>query len=56
VTNEVGLGIVPANPLGRSYRDLLGAVNSTFANHAETAFLVVAGRALPLARTENLLG
>lgn len=56
VTNEVGLGIVPANRLGRSYRDLLGAVNSTFAKHAETVFLVVAGRALPLARTESLLG
>jgi adenosyl cobinamide kinase/adenosyl cobinamide phosphate guanylyltransferase len=55
VTNEVGLGIVPATPLGRVYRDLLGEVNRTFARSAGTAFLVVAGRALPLARTEDLL-
>jgi adenosylcobinamide kinase/adenosylcobinamide-phosphate guanylyltransferase len=27
VTNEVGLGIVPAYPLGRLYRDTLGYIN-----------------------------
>jgi adenosylcobinamide kinase / adenosylcobinamide-phosphate guanylyltransferase len=54
VTNEVGLGVVPATPLGRVYRDLLGEVNRTFARSAGTAFLVVAGRALPLVRTEDL--
>ena len=55
VTNEVGLGVVPATPLGRVYRDLLGEVNRTFARCADTAFLVVAGRALPLVRSEDLL-
>jgi adenosyl cobinamide kinase/adenosyl cobinamide phosphate guanylyltransferase len=55
VTNEVGLGVVPATPLGRVYRDLLGEVNRTFARSADTVFLVVAGRALPLVRTEDLL-
>jgi adenosylcobinamide kinase/adenosylcobinamide-phosphate guanylyltransferase len=50
VTNEVGLGIVPSTPLGRSYRDLLGRVNATWAASAATAALVVAGRPLPLAR------
>ncbi len=48
VTNEVGLGVVPATPLGREYRDLLGAVNSAFVSRAEDAAIVVAGRALPL--------
>jgi adenosyl cobinamide kinase/adenosyl cobinamide phosphate guanylyltransferase len=48
VTNEVGLGIVPATPSGRAYRDLLGRVNSTFVEHADRAALVVAGRLLRL--------
>jgi adenosyl cobinamide kinase/adenosyl cobinamide phosphate guanylyltransferase len=50
VTNEVGLGIVPDNPLGRSYRDLLGRVNAAWAEAADEAFLVVAGRLLRLER------
>jgi adenosyl cobinamide kinase/adenosyl cobinamide phosphate guanylyltransferase len=48
VSNEVGMGIVPAAPLGRSYRDLLGRVNAVFAEHAERACLVVAGRIVEL--------
>jgi adenosyl cobinamide kinase/adenosyl cobinamide phosphate guanylyltransferase len=50
VSNEVGLGVVPATPLGRRYRDLLGVVNRTFAAEAERALLVVAGRGVELAR------
>jgi adenosyl cobinamide kinase/adenosyl cobinamide phosphate guanylyltransferase len=48
VTNEVGLGVVPATSLGRRFRDLLGSVNQTFVAEAETVRLVVAGRALRL--------
>jgi adenosylcobinamide kinase / adenosylcobinamide-phosphate guanylyltransferase len=48
VTNEVGLGIVPVNELARRYRDVLGRVNVTFADAATEAYLVIAGRALPL--------
>jgi adenosylcobinamide kinase/adenosylcobinamide-phosphate guanylyltransferase len=48
VTNEVGLGIVPVNPLARRYRDLLGLVNATWVAAADRAGLVVAGRVLPL--------
>jgi adenosyl cobinamide kinase/adenosyl cobinamide phosphate guanylyltransferase len=50
VTNEVGLGVVPATPLGRRYRDVLGRVNADFAETADEAFFVVVGRALRLER------
>jgi adenosyl cobinamide kinase/adenosyl cobinamide phosphate guanylyltransferase len=49
VTNEVGLGIVPANPLARTFRDTLGRVNTAFAMRAERSLLMVAGRSLELA-------
>ena len=49
VSNEVGLGIVPMDPLSRRYRDLLGRVNTAFADAAERTFLVIAGRGLALA-------
>ena len=55
VSNEVGWGLVPAEPLGRRYRDLLGRVNLTWAAAAEVALLLVAGRALPLADPAGLL-
>jgi adenosyl cobinamide kinase/adenosyl cobinamide phosphate guanylyltransferase len=48
VSNEVGFGIVPVNDLARRYRDVLGRVNTAFAAAADAAYLVVAGRALPL--------
>jgi adenosyl cobinamide kinase/adenosyl cobinamide phosphate guanylyltransferase len=48
VTNEVGLGIVPVNEVARRYRDLLGRVNTMFAEGAEESYLLVAGKALPL--------
>ncbi len=48
VTNEVGSGIVPDNPLARAYRDLLGRANAAWVGAADTAALVVAGRALRL--------
>ncbi|MYH70881.1 MAG: bifunctional adenosylcobinamide kinase/adenosylcobinamide-phosphate guanylyltransferase, partial [Gammaproteobacteria bacterium] len=48
VSNEVGLGVVPATELGRSYRDLLGRVNQLFAARADKVYLMVAGLALDL--------
>ncbi len=48
VTNEVGDGLVPPYALGRAYRDLLGRVNQQVSRAARHAYLVVAGRALPL--------
>lgn len=47
VSNEVGSGIVPEHPLGRSFRDLQGALNQRIAARAERVVLMVAG--LPLA-------
>jgi len=48
VSNEVGLGVVPATPLGRAYRDVLGRVNAAWATAADEAYFVVAGKALRL--------
>jgi adenosyl cobinamide kinase/adenosyl cobinamide phosphate guanylyltransferase len=56
VTNEVGLGVVPDNALARSYRDLLGHVNAIWAEAADQALLLVAGRALALTKSELVIG
>lgn len=43
VTNEVGLGLVPAYALGRTYRDVLGRVNQRLAQVADEVLFMVAG-------------
>jgi adenosylcobinamide kinase/adenosylcobinamide-phosphate guanylyltransferase len=43
VTNEVGLGLVPANQMGRLYRDSLGKANQLLAQKMEKVYLMVAG-------------
>ncbi len=43
VTNEVGLGVVPADRVSRLYRDLLGRANQMLAEHADEVFQLVAG-------------
>jgi adenosylcobinamide kinase / adenosylcobinamide-phosphate guanylyltransferase len=48
VTNEVGLGIVPANELARRFRDVLGRVNAAWVDASDEAFLCVAGRTIAL--------
>jgi adenosylcobinamide kinase / adenosylcobinamide-phosphate guanylyltransferase len=48
VSNEVGLGIVPANELARRYRDVLGRVNAAWVAASDEAFLCVAGRTIAL--------
>jgi adenosylcobinamide kinase / adenosylcobinamide-phosphate guanylyltransferase len=50
VSNEVGLGIVPAYPLGRVYRDTLGYINQLFAQVADRVYLMVAGMAVDIKR------
>jgi len=54
VTNEVGSGIVPDNPTARAYRDLLGSINSIFANDARRVLFVAAGRVLSMKRPEEV--
>jgi adenosylcobinamide kinase/adenosylcobinamide-phosphate guanylyltransferase len=43
VTNEVGCGIVPDNPLARKFRDLAGWTNQLIAQAADEVILMVAG-------------
>jgi adenosylcobinamide kinase/adenosylcobinamide-phosphate guanylyltransferase len=43
VTNEVGWGIVPDNPLARKFRDLTGWTNQRMAQAANEVILMVAG-------------
>ena len=43
VTNEIGLGLVPADKLSRLYRDLLGKANQTLAQRVDKVYLLVAG-------------
>jgi adenosylcobinamide kinase / adenosylcobinamide-phosphate guanylyltransferase len=43
VSNEVGMGLIPDNTLGRVYRDILGRANSIIADKADEVFLMVSG-------------
>ena len=43
VSNEVGLGIVPENPLGRIFRDLAGRLNQRVASAADHVVFMAAG-------------
>lgn len=43
VSNEVGSGVVPAYPLGRRYRDLLGEMNQQVASIADNVLYFIAG-------------
>ena len=48
VTDEVGWGIVPINPMARRFRDLLGWTNQKIARVADEVVLMVAGYPLKL--------
>jgi len=43
VSNEVGLGVVPAYHAGRVYRDVLGMANQMLARNADEVYFMVAG-------------
>jgi len=54
VSDEVGMGVHPSTPVGRQFRDALGSLNQAVASVADRTYLVVAGRALPLADLSEL--
>ena len=46
ISNEVGLGLVPADPVSRAYREWLGWFNQRLAAEADRVYLLVAGLAV----------
>lgn len=48
VSNEVGMGVVPASSLGRLFRDILGRANQMIAASAHEALFFVAGLPIKL--------
>ena len=48
VSNELGLGLVPADARSRRFRDLAGEVNRLVAQEADDAYFVVSGMPLSL--------
>ena len=45
VSNELGLGVVPETPLGRSFRDAMGRLNMRVAERADRVIFMAAGLA-----------
>jgi adenosylcobinamide kinase / adenosylcobinamide-phosphate guanylyltransferase len=43
VSNEVGMGLVPESPLGRSFRDLTGRAHQRLARDADEIYLAAMG-------------
>ena len=48
VSDEAGMGVVPATPAGRLFRDELGRLNQALAAESEEAEVVIAGRVLSM--------
>ena len=48
VSDEIGLGLVPLDPLGRAFRDLLGIAHQRLVARSDEAWFMVAGRAMAL--------
>ena len=48
VSNELGMGLVPSSPLGRSFRDLCGRANQRVAESADHVEFQIAGLPLTL--------
>lgn len=48
VSNELGMGLVPADAASRGFRALAGEVNRLVAQEADDAYFVVSGMTIPL--------
>jgi adenosylcobinamide kinase / adenosylcobinamide-phosphate guanylyltransferase len=53
VSEEVGLGVHPVSDAGRRFADILGTLNRMVADVADAVWLVIAGRVLPLERSDG---
>ena len=52
VSDELGMGIVPANAMSRVYRDLVGLANQYIAKRAEKVYISIAGITVNLKELE----
>jgi adenosyl cobinamide kinase/adenosyl cobinamide phosphate guanylyltransferase len=52
VSDEVGLGIVPLDPVSRRFRDVLGIAHQQLVDDADEAWFLVAGRPIRLEAPE----
>ena len=43
VTNELGMGLVPAYKMGSYYRDIVGRINQYIASRADDVYFIVSG-------------
>ena len=48
VSNDIGSGVVPADPGTRLFRDLMGRLNTTISLASDQVLWTIAGRTLPL--------
>jgi adenosylcobinamide kinase/adenosylcobinamide-phosphate guanylyltransferase len=55
VSNEVGAGIVPENPLARRFRDVMGIVNQRVAACADEVVWTVAGIPVIIKKAESAM-
>jgi adenosylcobinamide kinase / adenosylcobinamide-phosphate guanylyltransferase len=53
VGDEIGLGLVPMDPLARAFRDLLGIAHQRLVARSDEAWFMVAGRPLALTDLER---
>ncbi len=53
VTNELGLGIIPANAMARVYRDVVGEVNQLVAEMADEVYLSISGITMEIKSKET---
>jgi adenosylcobinamide kinase/adenosylcobinamide-phosphate guanylyltransferase len=56
ISGELGLGVVPENPMGRLFRDIHGRMNQEIAQEADKVFLMIAGIPLEIKGISEMHG